>query len=222
MATPRKTKAKTTLTSKDSPKRSKAKAVSQKKTTRKAKASARSKAGVETREKAPSIAPKPEKATSDKKATSKKKVGRAPATARPVSARDRPAKSAVDPELQKKIREALVHQRRLLLSLVQSTQAQMAEKSGDLADVSDRASEGYGDELAVGLMAIEAAQLDEIEAAIRRIDEGTYGRCLDCGKPIPRRRLEVLPFAHRCLACKGKSERTMPTLEHLSDEDDNG
>ncbi len=113
----------------------------------------------------------------------------------------------VDVEMQKQLREAMVAQRGRLLSLVQSTQAQMAEKVTGLADVSDRASEGYGDELAVGLLAIEAAQLDEIEAAICRIDEGSYGLCEDCGKPIPRKRLEVLPFVQQCLACKGRRER---------------
>jgi RNA polymerase-binding protein DksA len=128
-------------------------------------------------------------------------------------------KPKVDAELQKSIREALVNQRQRLLLLVQSTQAQMAEMSSDLADVSDRASKGYGDELAVGLMAIEAAQLDEIEAAIRRIDSSTYGLCLACGKPIPRKRLEVLPFAQRCLACEGQKERSIrSTASYEPDE----
>jgi DnaK suppressor protein len=40
-----------------------------------------------------------------------------------------------------------------------------------------------------------------IEAALRRIEEGTYGKCIECGKPIAKRRLEALPEAERCLAC---------------------
>jgi len=119
----------------------------------------------------------------------------------------KPRKPAVDPELAKTIREALVNQRQRLLSMMQSTQAQMADKVAGLADVSDRASEGFEDELAMGLMRIEAAKIEEIEAAIRRIDDRVYGRCATCEKPIPRKRLEVLPFAQRCLNCEGLRER---------------
>jgi len=118
------------------------------------------------------------------------------------------------------MRDMLSEQRRQLLSVVQSSQAQLAEKVGDLPDVSDRASEGFEDELTVGLLAIESAQLDDIEAAIQRIDDGSYGICEDCLKAIPKKRLEVLPFARRCLACKGIAERQIPTAESESEEDD--
>jgi len=126
----------------------------------------------------------------------------------------------VDPELLARIREMLTQQRQRLLSVVQSTQAQMAEKNGDLADLSDRASEGFEDELAVGLMAVEAAQLDDIDAALQRLDEGSYGICEDCGRAIPRKRLEVLPFARRCLACEGQSERRTRAIEMQSEDED--
>jgi len=69
------------------------------------------------------------------------------------------------------------------------------------------ASEGFEDELAVGLMAIEASQLDDIDAAIKRISDGTYGICANCEKPIARKRLEVLPFARRCLTCESNAQR---------------
>lgn len=131
-----------------------------------------------------------------------------------------PAKPAVDTQWQSEMREALAAQRQRLLAVVQTTQAQMAQKSGDLADVSDRASEGFEDELDMGLMAIEAAQLDDIEAAIRRIDDGSYGICATCAKAIPRKRLEVLPFARRCLTCEGENERRAKTIEASDEEED--
>lgn len=118
------------------------------------------------------------------------------------------------------VRQALVGRRDEMLSVVQSTKAQMAQRGGDLADVSDRASEGFEDELAVGLMAIEAAQLEDVEGAIQRIDRGKYGLCEDCEKPIPRSRLEVLPFARRCLACEGTSERMVRTRSTAYTESD--
>jgi RNA polymerase-binding protein DksA len=132
----------------------------------------------------------------------------------------KPAKPAVDAEWMSQIRDAMVKQRQELLSVVSSTQAQMAEKVGDLPDVSDRASEGFEDELAVGLIAIEAAKLDDIEAAIQRIDDGSYGLCVDCGRAIPRKRLEVLPFARRCLTCEGQSERRTRAVDETVDDDD--
>jgi RNA polymerase-binding transcription factor DksA len=43
--------------------------------------------------------------------------------------------------------------------------------------------------------------LDEVEAAIARLTEGTYGRCEVCGQSIPEPRLEAMPAARRCIAC---------------------
>ena len=43
--------------------------------------------------------------------------------------------------------------------------------------------------------------LGEIDAALARIGAGTYGRCTRCGRDIPEERLELRPFASRCVAC---------------------
>jgi RNA polymerase-binding transcription factor DksA len=43
--------------------------------------------------------------------------------------------------------------------------------------------------------------IGEIDAALGRIDAGTYGRCVSCGAEIPEERLELRPFAGRCVAC---------------------
>jgi DnaK suppressor protein len=55
---------------------------------------------------------------------------------------------------------------------------------------------------------IEASQNDraEIEAALARIEDGTYGRCIDCGKEIPEGRLEIKPEAARCMEDQAKFE----------------
>lgn len=44
--------------------------------------------------------------------------------------------------------------------------------------------------------------LDEVEEALMRLRDGTYGRCLSCGRPIPEGRLEALPWALRDVACE--------------------
>lgn len=44
-------------------------------------------------------------------------------------------------------------------------------------------------------------QLAAVEAALARVDEGTYGVCTGCGRSIPAERLEVIPWAATCVAC---------------------
>ena len=46
--------------------------------------------------------------------------------------------------------------------------------------------------------------LAEVEAAIDRLEKGTYGRCEQCGQPISPARLEAKPAARRCIACASK------------------
>ena len=49
-------------------------------------------------------------------------------------------------------------------------------------------------------------QIDQIDMALGKIDNGTYGICEDCGGEIPLARLEALPFATQCIECKRKAE----------------
>src|SRR5579863_8454767 len=46
--------------------------------------------------------------------------------------------------------------------------------------------------------------LDEVEAAIARLSEGTYGNCEQCGQPIASARLEAMPAARLCISCASK------------------
>lgn len=46
-----------------------------------------------------------------------------------------------------------------------------------------------------------AAQLQQVDDALARLDAGAYGACASCGRPIPPARLEVRPFAEHCVAC---------------------
>jgi len=56
----------------------------------------------------------------------------------------------------------------------------------------------------LGLLAGSRRDLDAIERAAKRLEAGTYGRCLRCGEPIPAERLEALPAAETCLACASR------------------
>ena len=51
------------------------------------------------------------------------------------------------------------------------------------------------------------SQRDEVLAALARIDDSTYGQCIDCGHEIPEGRLDARPDAARCVACQAKHDR---------------
>jgi len=56
----------------------------------------------------------------------------------------------------------------------------------------------------------------QIDEAIARLEEGTYGLCADCGVEISEKRLKAVPFARRCVACQEKEE----LLEKIEQEED--
>ena len=47
--------------------------------------------------------------------------------------------------------------------------------------------------------------LHEVDAALARMETGTYGRCESCGNPIPEDRLDARPYARQCMACKKRA-----------------
>jgi DnaK suppressor protein len=51
------------------------------------------------------------------------------------------------------------------------------------------------------------AELGRVEAALRALDDGTYGVCTTCGNPIGRERLEAIPWARTCIDCARKAGR---------------
>jgi len=53
---------------------------------------------------------------------------------------------------------------------------------------------------------MKSETLDQIEAALRRLEEGTYGDCVECGVEIAEARLRALPFAVRCKDCESARE----------------
>jgi RNA polymerase-binding transcription factor DksA len=72
------------------------------------------------------------------------------------------------------------------------------------ADAANEEAERESDYL---LVSTQGRDLQEIEEALQRLDEGIYGACEACGSDIERRRLEVLPSARFCLRCQERQER---------------
>ncbi|MEX1196910.1 MAG: TraR/DksA family transcriptional regulator [Pseudohongiellaceae bacterium] len=72
---------------------------------------------------------------------------------------------------------------------------------GHSRDSEEQAQERENDDVLNGLLAEAQDQLNRISAALRKIDEGTYGQCEQCGDSIDPRRLESLPDASLCIKC---------------------
>lgn len=65
----------------------------------------------------------------------------------------------------------------------------------------------------------EQALLTEVQDALKRIEEGTYGICVDCGNPIPEKRLEAMPWAARDVKCEERLEQRNLSQEELYPEE---
>lgn len=74
------------------------------------------------------------------------------------------------------------------------------------ADFAEQAIELENGETLVALDREVNAELREIERALRRLEDGSYGICTGCGDEVGRLRLQAVPYASLCIACASKSE----------------
>ncbi|MCX5680564.1 MAG: TraR/DksA C4-type zinc finger protein [Candidatus Omnitrophica bacterium] len=85
------------------------------------------------------------------------------------------------------------------------------DASGDLSGYSyhmaDVASDDYERDFSLGRATEEQKALYIIDEALKRVEEGTYGSCSQCGKLIPKTRLKVIPYADLCVECKKMNEK---------------
>jgi DnaK suppressor protein len=115
-----------------------------------------------------------------------------------------------------KYRELLLHEReRLTISVERlhddnttSIEDELGELSAGGVDnhMADTASAAYERELDAGFEESAQHTLEEIEAALQRIDAGTYGACEVCGKPIGAERLAAISWARLCIDDKRRAE----------------
>ena len=84
------------------------------------------------------------------------------------------------------------------------------DSSGDLSGYSyhmaDMASDDYERDFSLGRATDEQKMLFLIDEAMKRIEDGTYGSCLQCGKLIPKSRLAALPYSELCIECQKSNE----------------
>jgi RNA polymerase-binding protein DksA len=131
----------------------------------------------------------------------------------PKPRRVRPAK--FDKKDLAEIRQRLVQERQDLDKQIkdleeesfQATQSDMTGEVGLDDDFADAGSATFDRENALSISNNMRDLINQIDNAIRRIDDGTYGTCERCGRPIDAARLKALPHASLCMDCKRREER---------------
>jgi DnaK suppressor protein len=73
-------------------------------------------------------------------------------------------------------------------------------------DAAESSEADIQDEIEFALIQMKAETLHKIEEALRRLEEGSFGYCFECGEEISERRLRALPFAVRCKDCEEARE----------------
>ena len=83
-----------------------------------------------------------------------------------------------------------------------------AEIAGSAPDLGDQAVADLLSDVAEGEVTRDVTELRALDAAHKRLADGTFGICVDCGVDIPLQRLEVEPEAARCVECQSRHEKT--------------
>ena len=120
--------------------------------------------------------------------------------------------SAIDTD---HFREALLEERRRVQAAIDNLHEEnpgsLSDETGDDAmydnHLADTATVTYDRELDYTLEENSEHVLADIEAALQRIEDGTYGTCTNCGKQIAPERLEARPWATLCIDCQRERER---------------
>ena len=98
------------------------------------------------------------------------------------------------------VRERIAGLERGVAEIVSATAAANTDDEHD----PEGATIAFEREQLSALLAGARRQLTEIDAAIRRLEDGTYGRCESCGRPIGSARLAARPSASECIDCAGR------------------
>jgi DnaK suppressor protein len=114
----------------------------------------------------------------------------------------------MDKRKQKAYRDRLLARREGLFRQV--TEAEMSSRERDAEatqDPADMAANAYTKELLISMSANDRRLLELIDEALGRIEAGEYGDCINCGEPVPEKRLDAIPWARYCLKCQDLQER---------------
>lgn len=106
------------------------------------------------------------------------------------------------------IRRLLLDKRAAIAASQESRLSELSDPSDKhhLADLEEMASDTAETESIFQIMGMEGSTVAQIDAALDRLDAGTFGVCEGCQETIPRARIEALPFASLCVTCQRQRE----------------
>jgi len=111
------------------------------------------------------------------------------------------------------LKQILEDRRREILSAVKTKIKDVrAEGSSGImhaVDAAETSESDIQDDIEFALIQMKAETLNKIDEALRRLEEGSYGNCFECGEEISQQRLRALPFAVRCKDCEEARELAM-------------
>ena len=121
------------------------------------------------------------------------------------------ARERMDQGRYDELKAILEERRREIMSEVQGRMRDVrAEGAGStvqgVLDAAESSEADIQDEIEFALIQMKAETLNRIDEALRRLEEGTYGYCFECGEEISEKRLRALPFAVRCKDCEEARE----------------
>lgn len=89
---------------------------------------------------------------------------------------------------------------------IRDVRAEGSDKDHEVLDPGENSEVDIQEDIEFALIQMKAETLNKINEALSRLDEGTYGRCFECGDEIAQPRLRALPFAVRCKDCEEARE----------------
>jgi len=110
-------------------------------------------------------------------------------------------------ETLKKFKKIFESEKQKLLFAGSVVRDDFSVNSDDRLDEIDQAATDVDKEMRMRLCNREVLYIKKVDEALRRIDEGTFGECEECGEDIELRRLEARPTATLCVGCKEEQER---------------
>ena len=107
------------------------------------------------------------------------------------------------------LRKMLENRRRELVTEVQGRIRDVraeGNKERDVLDQGESSEVDIQEDIEFALIQMKSETLNKIDAALRRLEDGSYGDCFECGEEISEARLRALPFAVRCKDCEEARE----------------
>jgi len=104
------------------------------------------------------------------------------------------------------LRQMLEERRGEIQGKLRSILESLPDEKSSVRDAEEQSVSDFVEEVDFTLMQMKSETLAQIDEALRRVDDGTYGRCVECERDIPEARLVALPFADRCRDCQERHE----------------